>query len=828
MSHQWHASDIQVGDVVMVSKRRRMLLAIVRYIGPRESEDIMFGVEVHDGPLAADACDGSYNGKTYFNPIKPNSGLFVKSVVRKISPEELLMKVTGLYDGYRRLRDNDNDNTVPDKELERRKGQKYQAIDENPSTEYPDHCPYVWAIDAKTGEKGWAPSNFLELSLSTPTAVAKNDYRPIKELELKKGQQYQVLHADRVLHIEPSKCVRTNGGPLHATPAGIYSELNSMVVDESPKEVMSKLETILRGFGHDIDFTVDAAYFVIDGTGFVDVDFPFSSTATRVAVFFKISIWYEDDDRTRFECRRQTGDPFGFSEFWTQLEDQSYRTFTNARGARSDWDDEFGDDAAMAPAQHQRTESAQLRDIESTFKSKVEEIKPAQREHAAQSVAHNPASLASISVGSYKWSLSQPVAIWSQSASRWCPGEVTHITQDDDGYCLDVRYWATPQRPKAKYLAASSENLRPLHTPYSLRSDWRTGSKVECFSNSQKRWYKATVVEVIRHAEDKEDWLKIQWSLDLSPSIANSAVSSAADSPQMHCPASSPQIMHKQVPRSSIWIRHRYPLMQNIDEFANSDDTETNLHNASRSQSSRESRHLDDDDLQYRLKQQGNDEKSAGDVSADSDFNEIDQHPHQKLSHAELLEIEAGMNIMADIQEKDRLSAEVAFLEEKERLSAEVARLKVEAQQSAERAERVEQEKRSLMDSMSETKMKADQIEQHVEFKYKGEMQRLLTELSKMATQRVTMEDEFGARRKAEQERADKYRAKYESVKQHVKTLEMNMTEYMRVNGQLRQQNNQFRTMITQLQNHLRAMSGGPQMGGQGLQMGGMNGMGGG
>merc|ERR1719295_1301086 len=115
------------------------------------------------------------------------------------------------------------------------------------------------------------------------------------------------------------------------------------------------------------------------------------------------------------------------------------------------------------------------------------------------------------------------------------------------------------------------------------------------------------------------------------------------------------------------------------------------------------------------------------------------------------------------------------------------------------------------MDSMSEDKMKADQMEQHVEFKYKGQVQRLETELSKMAAQRMTLEDDFAARQKQEQERADKYRAKYESVKQHVKTLQVQQTEYTRVNQQLRTQNNQFRAMITQLQNQLRAM---PQMNG--------------
>lgn len=135
------------------------------------------------------------------------------------------------------------------------------------------------------------------------------------------------------MHFVASKCVGTNGGGLQATPA-MYSELTSIVVDESPEEVLSKFTALLTAFSHDIDFKVDADNFEIHGTVFVK----------HFAVFFKISIWSEDNDgdRTRFECRRQKGDTFGFSEFWTQIEDQLYRDFTNARGARSEKEEEFG------------------------------------------------------------------------------------------------------------------------------------------------------------------------------------------------------------------------------------------------------------------------------------------------------------------------------------------------------------------------------------------------------------------------------------------------------------------------------------------------------
>jgi len=137
------------------------------------------------------------------------------------------------------------------------------------------------------------------------------------------------------MHFVASKCVGTNGGGLQPTPA-MYSELTSMVVDESPEDVLSKMTTLLNNFSHDIDFTIDAQNFEIHGTVFVK----------HFAVVFKISIWSESDssDRTRFECRRQKGDTFGFSEFWEQIEEQLYTNFTNARGARSETEEEFGDD----------------------------------------------------------------------------------------------------------------------------------------------------------------------------------------------------------------------------------------------------------------------------------------------------------------------------------------------------------------------------------------------------------------------------------------------------------------------------------------------------
>ena len=145
------------------------------------------------------------------------------------------------------------------------------------------------------------------------------------------------------MHFVASRCVGTNGGGLQPTPVGWYSELTSMVVDESPEEVLSKMTTLLNNFSHDIDFSIDAQNFEIHGTVFVK----------HFAVSFKISIWSESDssDRTRFEYRRQNSDTLGFSffEFWEQIEVQLYQNFTNARGARSERGDDLSGLGRLPP-----------------------------------------------------------------------------------------------------------------------------------------------------------------------------------------------------------------------------------------------------------------------------------------------------------------------------------------------------------------------------------------------------------------------------------------------------------------------------------------------
>ena len=132
----------------------------------------------------------------------------------------------------------------------------------------------------------------------------------------------------------------------------------------------------------------------------------------------------------------------------------------------------------------------------------------------------------------------------------------------------------------------------------------------------------------------------------------------------------------------------------------------------------------------------------------------------------------------------------------------------------------------TIANGQSETMAMKDQIQQHAEYQARQQLKKMEDTLSKMTVQKIQMEDDFNSRMKIEQEKADKYRAKYESVKQHVKTLEMQKSEYTRVNMQLRNQNNQFRSMITQLQNQVRNGGGIPngQINGSGRNLQNNNG----
>jgi len=135
----------------------------------------------------------------------------------------------------------------------------------------------------------------------------------------------------------PSKCM---GNGLEATPA-IYNEFQSIVVDETPSECLSKFRLILDAFSNDISYQVDAANHVINGQIFM----------AHHAVYFKISIWSEsvNSDNARFEVRRSKGDSVKFQEFWNEIESIIYSKFTNPKGPSNNADspssDSFGFDS---------------------------------------------------------------------------------------------------------------------------------------------------------------------------------------------------------------------------------------------------------------------------------------------------------------------------------------------------------------------------------------------------------------------------------------------------------------------------------------------------
>ena len=89
-------STLNVGDVVLVSGHR---LAVVRFIGYTDfAQGSWIGVELKGHRDEKYGCDGSHGNRTYFKTKHQKAGLFVRNVVRRISPEELLEKVAELND----------------------------------------------------------------------------------------------------------------------------------------------------------------------------------------------------------------------------------------------------------------------------------------------------------------------------------------------------------------------------------------------------------------------------------------------------------------------------------------------------------------------------------------------------------------------------------------------------------------------------------------------------------------------------------------------------------------------------------------------------------
>ncbi|ETO26918.1 hypothetical protein RFI_10221 [Reticulomyxa filosa] len=157
------------------------------------------------------------------------------------------------------------------------------------------------------------------------------------------------------------------------------------------------------------------------------------------------------------------------------------------------------------------------------------------------------------------WHRGQPVKVYSVGLEQWCPGEIFCFNQDEQGLCLDVRYWVEDQM-KTKFLDPSSDHLRPIRgvwkyiscvvviaetsTPYThthnmfepkIKNKGTTSKKMD--GQLKKIINCSTTSE-----EGKRKWLKLQWRME------NAAGQS--------------QLMSKELARFSFWVRYRYPSLE--------------------------------------------------------------------------------------------------------------------------------------------------------------------------------------------------------------------------------------------------------------------------
>merc|ERR1719495_1580263 len=108
---------LRVGDVILISQG----LGIIRYIGLVEGftycsadgetmgdDEEYIGVELKDSSKKKlqGLCDGSLNGKRYFDVARENAGLFIgfEDVRRVLTPEEILIQMAKLHTGLNDLR----------------------------------------------------------------------------------------------------------------------------------------------------------------------------------------------------------------------------------------------------------------------------------------------------------------------------------------------------------------------------------------------------------------------------------------------------------------------------------------------------------------------------------------------------------------------------------------------------------------------------------------------------------------------------------------------------------------------------------------------------
>ncbi|ETO16188.1 viral A-type inclusion protein [Reticulomyxa filosa] len=134
------------------------------------------------------------------------------------------------------------------------------------------------------------------------------------------------------------------------------------------------------------------------------------------------------------------------------------------------------------------------------------------------------------------------------------------------------------------------------------------------------------------------------------------------------------------------------------------------------------------------------------------------------------------------------------------------AQMETEKQSLQWQLEHLRNEKDVLSEALSNERSKQVALEYQAssDIKYEKQIKDLQDQLSMIEANTLQVQDQWEKRVKDNQELADKFRAKYESVKQHIKTLELQHGEYTRVNEALKKQNNEFRQMITKLQQQLK------------------------
>jgi hypothetical protein len=128
------------------------------------------------------------------------------------------------------------------------------------------------------------------------------------------------------------------------------------------------------------------------------------------------------------------------------------------------------------------------------------------------------------------------VTVYSVSAKKWLPGEIAAIESVDDSEhgsdgeggddspqrkrYVNVRYWKV-QSHRAKRVPASSRDLRLIDAPN--RFDWDEGTILECWSNTNRRWFSARVTAIRREDDGYNSdgeldpnriWLELHWEIE--------------------------------------------------------------------------------------------------------------------------------------------------------------------------------------------------------------------------------------------------------------------------------------------------------------------------